>query len=149
MPECQALVHEAAPDRCAGGKKQAGLSFRGTEAGPCCHLLATAPPVHLTPGSAHTAVNPCLQLQSSPESRFCHSDDSLHFQLDSVRKLAKPGHPFDWHRGWQRCGTLELHTAAALWVTRGDGVLGLEAAAVLVSDRSPGLTLGNVRGNSA
>lgn len=67
----------------------------------------------------------------------------------TVRKLATPGHPFDWHRGWQRCGTLELHTAAALWITHGDGVLGLEAAAVLVSDRSPGLTLGNVRGNSA
>lgn len=44
---------------------------------------------------------------------------------------------------------LDLHRAAALWVTHGSGVLGLEAAAVLMSDRFPGLTLGNVRGNSA
>lgn len=148
MPECQALLHEAAPDRRAGGKTQAGLSFRGAEAGLAvtCLLLPHPSTYHQ---ARHTAVNPCLQPQSSPESRFCHSNDSLHFQVDSVRKLAKPGHPFDWHRGWQWCGTLELHTAAALWITRGDGVLGLEAAAGLVSDRSPGLTLGNVRGNSA
>lgn len=87
-------------------------------------------------------VTPSLQPESSHESRCDHSDASSDLGVRSVRTGAEARPPV-------RPASVTAELWGASGITRGNVLLDMEAATVILSGWSAGAILGNVRGNSA